>query len=139
LEASPIPSMNPLAFEDCVLKRLIRDEGTHILVCTASYLTTSMGRRSFRKFFKFNVTQPFTMAHRQLYCRVPSGDDVLIETEMENSTPTTLCVTNVRLAVNEPEFRLLAEDSHPPHSMVYVPPSCSVQVGCAKNTQCVEW
>lgn len=126
LETNPVPSLAPAALEDVVLHRLIRDEGVHILVCTASYLTASMGRRSFRKFFKFNVTQPFTMAHRQLYCSAATSD-VLVETELENSTPSTLCVSSVRLAANEAEFSLVVADSHPPQTMVYVPPSCAVQ------------
>ena len=130
LEASPIASMPPEGSDDAVLQRVICDEGVHILVCTASYLTASMGRRSFRKFFKFNVSQPFSLSHRQLQC--PSGGggqpgDVLIETELENNTPAVLCVTSVRLVCNEILFGLVAEDSHPSLTVVYVPPSCCAQ------------
>ncbi len=67
-ETSPIAVLNVDQSEDSVLNRVICDEGVHILVCTASYLTASMGRRSFRKFFKFNVTQPFSLSHRQVQC-----------------------------------------------------------------------
>jgi hypothetical protein len=112
----------------------------HILVCTASYLTATMGRRSFRKFFKFNVTQPFSLSHRQLQCPVPGGggggggagrpSDVVIETELENNTPSVLCVTSVRLVCNEQLFVAAAaagNEARPAQGTVYVPPSCCVQ------------
>jgi hypothetical protein len=144
-EAAPIASLVPDQCEDSVLHRVICDEGVHILVCTASYLTATMGRRSFRKFFKFNVTQPFSLSHRQEQCPPPvllhlddaakkqqqqQPGDVAIETELENNTPTVLCVTGVRLVCNEQHFALVAGDSHPGPGgghITYVPPSCCVQ------------
>ena len=132
LENSPIPSLSPSETEDSVLKRVIRDEGVHILVCTASYLTGNSGRRSFRKFFKFNVAQPFSMSHRQLQCRPAVRKegvvgDVLIETEIENATPSTLCITSIRMVCNDPLFVLVADDSHPVDETIYIPASCCVQ------------
>ncbi len=141
LEPAPLASLLPEQSEDSVLHRVICDEGVHILVCTASYLTATMGRRSFRKFFKFNVTQPFSLLHRQLQCppHAPSRNeqeteessggpgDVAIETELENNTPSVLCVTSVRMVCNETHFAVAAGDSHSAAAVVYVPPACCVQ------------
>jgi hypothetical protein len=141
LETAPIASLMPEQSEDSVLHRVICDEGVHILVCTASYLTLTMGRRSFRKFFKFNVTQPFSLSHRQVQCPAPPSTaviegakwqqqhpgDVAVETELENNTPSVLCVTNVRLVCNEQLFSVASADSRPVNGITYVPPSCCVQ------------
>ncbi len=133
LEPAPLAALAPEQCEDSVLSRVICDEGVHILVCTASYLTPTMGRRSFRKFFKFNVTQPFSLSHRQLQCPAGPGrpPDVAVETELENNTPSVLCVTGVRLVCNEQLFAVVPDDGRPAAAggggTVYVPPSCCVQ------------
>ena len=132
LEPAPLPVLAPEQCEDSVLSRVICDEGVHILVCTASYLTPAMGRRSFRKFFKFNVTHPFSLSHRQLQCPAGPGRpaDVAVETELENNTPSVLCVTGVRLVCNEQLFVGVATEAAAAaaaQATVYVPPSCCVQ------------
>ncbi|KAK7080486.1 Trafficking protein particle complex subunit 13 [Halocaridina rubra] len=41
-----------------VIQHEVKDIGTHILVCTVSYLSASNERQNFRKFFKFQVMKP---------------------------------------------------------------------------------
>ena len=122
----PLASLEMKKSKDFLLSRLLRDEGVHILVCTASYLTPTLGRRSFRKFFKFSVSQPLVLSHRQVHCS--ETGQVLVETEVENSTNSHLCISQISFIPTREAFRIVKNEKQTESEILYVGPHCTIQL-----------
>ncbi|KAJ3355746.1 hypothetical protein HDU83_002751 [Entophlyctis luteolus] len=54
-------SLEPAAFAEYVISHDIKELGVHILVCSVSYADQKNAHKSFRKFYKFQVTNPLSV------------------------------------------------------------------------------
>ena len=87
LEQHPI-DMEPSSSKDCIVSHAIDEPGQHILRVEVSYQSVdadgaSTGTKSFRKFYRFQVTHPFRISNQI----VRTGDDSCIITVHVEYTP----------------------------------------------------
>ena len=58
VKAEPKDSLEPGGSMDIIVKHEVKELGTHLLVCSVAYLTESGEKKTFRKFFRFQVYKP---------------------------------------------------------------------------------
>lgn len=80
-----------------VIQHEVKDIGTHILVCTVNYLSTSGEKQSFRKFFKFQVMKPLDVKTKFYNAEDYVSDEVYLEAGVQNITSGPLCLEKVDL------------------------------------------
>jgi len=79
---SAIPVFSPGDSQDFVISQDIVDEGTYILVCSAGYIRTDGEKKHLRKFFQFEVEQPFTITPKTQTI----NSDVFAEIQVKNAS-----------------------------------------------------
>ncbi|KAF0408187.1 DUF974-domain-containing protein [Gigaspora margarita] len=57
----PIPSMEPGKVKEFIIKHEIKELGVHSIVCLYQYTTNEGEKRSFRKYYRFHVLNPFAV------------------------------------------------------------------------------
>ncbi|CAI8028283.1 Trafficking protein particle complex subunit 13 [Geodia barretti] len=77
LSEPPLPQLDPSACEERIISHEVKELGEHSLICTASYMVFATGEEMLlRKFFKF-------------------GEDILLEVQIQNATPTHMFLDTV--------------------------------------------
>lgn len=79
---------------DHVLLHEVKELGPHILACEVSYSLPGRERRSFRKFFKFQVLKPLDVKTKFYNAE---SDEVFLEAQVQNVTSGPLCLEQVLL------------------------------------------
>uniref|UniRef100_H2ZJW1 Trafficking protein particle complex subunit 13 n=1 Tax=Ciona savignyi TaxID=51511 RepID=H2ZJW1_CIOSA len=87
-------SLKPETSLDAVINHEVKELGNHILVCIVKYNRPNGETRSFRKFFKFQVLKPLDVKTKfyNIEC-----DQVYLETQIQNITPSPICMEKVSL------------------------------------------
>ncbi|RNA06026.1 trafficking particle complex subunit 13 isoform X1, partial [Brachionus plicatilis] len=86
---------------DGIIEHDVVDLGNHILICTVSYTNDKGERLSFKKFYKFIVSQPFEIKptypfDKQDYvCK--NNQDILFQAQIQNITNNFLFMEKVQL------------------------------------------
>ncbi|RKP15096.1 hypothetical protein BJ684DRAFT_7545 [Piptocephalis cylindrospora] len=99
---SPTPVMPPQALTEYLIKHEVKELGVHVLVCSVQYTAKQLGttgqsrdeRRSFRKFYKFQVLNPLavkTKVNSRLDARV------FLEVQVQNITQDPMCLEKLNL------------------------------------------
>lgn len=95
--SSPLPVFSSADSHDSVVEAVLRELGTHILVCSAQYINSFGEKRAFRQFFKFQVLEAFD-THKEVRV-VAHGDHgrhtLLLEVELRSKLPTPVFVEDV--------------------------------------------
>ncbi|TRY74878.1 hypothetical protein TCAL_06396 [Tigriopus californicus] len=92
---------------DHVLLHEVKELGPHILACEVSYSLPGRERRSFRKFFKFQVLKPLDVKTKFYNAE---SDEVFLEAQVQNVTTGPLCLEQVLLDPS-PSFKVSAMNS----------------------------
>eukprot|EP00095_Tigriopus_kingsejongensis_P005454 maker-scaffold224_size251237-snap-gene-1.50 protein:Tk05454 transcript:maker-scaffold224_size251237-snap-gene-1.50-mRNA-1 annotation:"hypothetical protein L798_11742" len=79
---------------DYVLHHEVKELGAHILACEVTYILPGRERRSFRKFFKFQVLKPLDVKTKFYNAE---SDEVFLEAQIQNVTSGPLCLEHVIL------------------------------------------
>lgn len=90
----PIPLIAPEESIDQVIKHEIKELGTHILVCSVSYMPPDGERMYFRKFFKFHVYKPLDVKTKFYNIK---NDNVYLEAQLQNITLSPIFLESVTL------------------------------------------
>ncbi|KAI9228936.1 MAG: hypothetical protein DHS80DRAFT_2353, partial [Piptocephalis tieghemiana] len=99
---NPTPVMPPQALTEYLIKHEVKELGVHVLVCSVQYTAKQLGttgqsrdeRRSFRKFYKFQVLNPLavkTKVNSRLDARV------FLEVQVQNITQDPMCLEKLSL------------------------------------------
>eukprot|EP01104_Vermistella_antarctica_P011831 TRINITY_DN3343_c0_g1_i2.p1 TRINITY_DN3343_c0_g1~~TRINITY_DN3343_c0_g1_i2.p1 ORF type:complete len:384 (+),score=86.03 TRINITY_DN3343_c0_g1_i2:315-1466(+) len=93
LDRSPqqIPKFVAGASNDFVVQHEVKEEGIHILVCSANYTKLDGERKYFRKLFKFKVENPLRIKTRTHNLQ----GDVLLEVEVQNASKQSFFLEQV--------------------------------------------
>jgi hypothetical protein len=103
-----MPRLEPGQCVDFLGRESLTEIGIHILACSCSYQSKSNEKKFFQKFFKFNVSNPFTVENKVLALR--SGFSV--QSRLTNSTNRALYLSLVEFNLSDPKtFRLI--DANP--------------------------
>jgi hypothetical protein len=130
----PIAKFGPGESHDYVISHEVKEGGVNILSCTVNYETQNKEKKSFRKFFKFQVMNPLTITPRIHSIQ----DTVYLEATIENSTQSPLFIETVKMEPTE-LFSCSDLNAAPPapnipnsdvifsHSIVYMKPATARQ------------
>lgn len=89
-----IPRLLPDESVDDVIHHEVKEIGTHILVCSVSYVTEGGEKMYFRKFFKFQVSKPLDVKTKFYNAE---SDEVYLEAQLQNITSNPICLERVSL------------------------------------------
>ncbi|KAL6075753.1 Trafficking protein particle complex subunit 13, variant 2 [Balamuthia mandrillaris] len=92
LSHHPISAFPPGQSADFVVRRELTEATDHYLVCTTSYLEGAE-RRSFKKLFKFSVSEPFEIEHKVL--PFIQGESLLVEIQIKNMVQNPVVLSSV--------------------------------------------
>jgi hypothetical protein len=95
----PGAGLSPAGRADCIVRYELREIGVHILIVSASFVDADGESRNLRKFFKFQVLNPLSMKSKSHTLAVgTAAENVLVETQVQNSTQAALYLTSVQFA-----------------------------------------
>eukprot|EP01120_Amphizonella_sp_Union-15-10_P017538 TRINITY_DN9770_c0_g1_i1.p1 TRINITY_DN9770_c0_g1~~TRINITY_DN9770_c0_g1_i1.p1 ORF type:complete len:400 (-),score=76.07 TRINITY_DN9770_c0_g1_i1:66-1265(-) len=106
----PIAELFPGKNLDQIITHTVSERGTHILVCLASYSIPTGEKKLFRKFFKFQVSYPFTV-DKAIFS---TQNGFALSLDLCNRTPISIFIESVSLNP-EPGFRVI--DFNPSQSI----------------------
>mmetsp|Transcript_13347 Transcript_13347/g.53157 ORF Transcript_13347/g.53157 Transcript_13347/m.53157 type:complete len:454 (+) Transcript_13347:55-1416(+) len=92
MPSSNLPVFSPGDNQDFVISHDIKDEGTHILVCSATYVRNDGEKKYFKKFFKFQVDQPLAITYRT----EPRESGHFVELQVKNASKAPLFVDSIQ-------------------------------------------
>lgn len=95
--SDPVTELTPGKRIDNVIHHEVKELGTHVLVCTVSYITHSGEKMYFRKFFKFQVLKPLDVKTRFHSTEDQTDDEVYLEAQIQNITPGPIFMERVML------------------------------------------
>ncbi|CAG8544498.1 2446_t:CDS:1 [Acaulospora morrowiae] len=81
LEYDSIPIMEPGKPHECAVKHEIKELGVHNIVCTLQYMADDEEKKSFRKFYRFQVLNPFAVKTK---VNNMSDGTVFLEVQIQN-------------------------------------------------------
>lgn len=97
VKAEPKDSLEPGGSMDIIVKHEVKELGTHLLVCSVAYLTESGEKKTFRKFFRFQVYKPLDI--KTMVYNVEN--DVILEAQIQNITQSPMFIQKVDVLANE--------------------------------------
>lgn len=97
MPSSKLPVFSPGDNQDFVISHNIKDEGTHILVCSATYVRNDGEKKFFKKFFKFQVDQPLAITYRT----EPRDSHHFVELQVKNASKAPLFVDSIQFLAGE--------------------------------------
>lgn len=80
-----------------IMKHEIKELGPHVLICTLGFVTNSIERQTFRKYFKFQVLKPLDVKTKFYNAEDFISDEVYLEALLQNMTSTPICLERVML------------------------------------------
>eukprot|EP01095_Lingulamoeba_sp_RSL-Kostka_P001144 TRINITY_DN1161_c0_g1_i1.p1 TRINITY_DN1161_c0_g1~~TRINITY_DN1161_c0_g1_i1.p1 ORF type:complete len:419 (+),score=92.98 TRINITY_DN1161_c0_g1_i1:47-1303(+) len=89
---SNIPLFEAGDSKDFIVSHNITESGPHILVCSANYIIKDGEKKYFRKLFKFNVDQPFSINTNN---STLINDELFLEILIRNQTKTNLFLEKI--------------------------------------------
>ncbi len=82
---------------DFIVESPLRELGTHILVCSAQYVTAAGEKRAFRQFFKFQVQPAFVIKHQaRPIAHGDSAGALLLEVSVQSCLPGPAFLEDVK-------------------------------------------
>jgi hypothetical protein len=91
--SSSVDKFPPGVSHDYVVAHEVKEGGVNILACTVYYIRSDGEKKSFRKFFKFQVMNPLTITPRIHTIK----ESVFVEANIENSTQSPIYIESVTL------------------------------------------
>eukprot|EP01135_Chromosphaera_perkinsii_P012309 Nk52_evm1s2635 gene=Nk52_evmTU1s2635 len=91
-------NLEPKRNIDCVVHHEVKELGIHILVCSVHYTSPQEDRLFFRKFFKFQVSNPLAVKTKVYNVE----DKIYLEAQVQNITQGPMYVENVSFDASPP-------------------------------------
>lgn len=96
-KSQPKDSLEPGGSMDIIVRHEVKELGTHLLVCSVAYMTAAGEKKTFRKFFRFQVYKPLDI--KTMVYNVEN--DVILEAQIQNITQSPMFIQKVDVLANE--------------------------------------